>query len=221
MPIESVCGGCSAVLRVSEEYAGKQAKCPDCGAVYTVPVSTSAARQDDMFRAQPVVPPPDHSWYLQTADRRVFGPITRSALDDWAREGRINDTCLIREGDGGWTSPRAIYPQLLQPEIGNPFPSSTTAPVVAPSQAWAVPHRGGLILGLGLAGLLVNCPILSVMAWVMGSGDLEEIRRGRMDPSGQGATQAGRILGIIITCLWLVGVLALFFFFLVALIAGA
>ena len=35
----------------------------------------------------------------------------------------------------------------------------------------------------------------------MGSTDLKEIRAGRMDPSGQGMTQAGMIIGIVGTVL--------------------
>jgi hypothetical protein len=59
-----------------------------------------------------------------------------------------------------------------------------------------VPHRGGVILALGIVGLVV-CPLTGPFAWVMGNTDMAEIRGGRMDPEGEGLTQAGRILGII------------------------
>ena len=49
------------------------------------------------------------------------------------------------------------------------------------------PHRGGLILALGILGL-VCCFICGIIAWVMGSNDLKEMAAGRMDPSGQGLT---------------------------------
>jgi hypothetical protein len=58
------------------------------------------------------------------------------------------------------------------------------------------PHRGALILVLGLLGL-VGLPIFSPFAWMMGNADVAEIRAGRMDPDGEGLTQAGRICGII------------------------
>lgn len=64
------------------------------------------------------------------------------------------------------------------------------------------PHRGVLILVLGILGL-VCCFILGIIAWVMGNTDLQEMRAGRMDPSGEGLTQAGRICGIISVVLWL------------------
>jgi len=66
------------------------------------------------------------------------------------------------------------------------------------------PHRGVLILVLGILGLLC-CFILGIIAWVMGSGDLREMDAGRMDPSGRGLTQAGKICGIISVVLAIVG----------------
>lgn len=66
------------------------------------------------------------------------------------------------------------------------------------------PHRGGLVLALGILGL-VCCFICGIVAWVLGSGDLKEMAAGRMDPAGQGLTQAGKICGIISVILQLIG----------------
>ena len=68
------------------------------------------------------------------------------------------------------------------------------------------PHRGTLILVLGILGLVVCAP-LAIAAWVMGSGDLKQIDAGTMDPSGRGTTQAGKICGIIGTILLIIGVI--------------
>ncbi len=65
------------------------------------------------------------------------------------------------------------------------------------------PHRGVVILVLGILGL-VCCFILGIIAWVMGNGDLREMDAGRMDPSGRGLTQAGKICGIISVVLWII-----------------
>jgi hypothetical protein len=61
------------------------------------------------------------------------------------------------------------------------------------------PHRGTLILVFGILGLVIYpcLTILAPVAWIMGNADIKEIRAGRMDPEGEGTTQAGRILGII------------------------
>jgi len=75
------------------------------------------------------------------------------------------------------------------------------------------PHRGGLVLVLGIIGLCLSFPhILAVMglplslaAWIMGSSDLARMKAGEMDPQGQANTRGGRICGIIgtvISLLW-------------------
>lgn len=66
------------------------------------------------------------------------------------------------------------------------------------------PHRGTAILVLGILSL-VACGLLGPVAWIMGNTDLAEIRAGRMDRSGEGNTQAGRICGMIATILMGVG----------------
>ena len=43
MSIEFRCTQCSKLLRTGDETAGKQAKCPQCGAVMTIPAASSAA----------------------------------------------------------------------------------------------------------------------------------------------------------------------------------
>jgi predicted Zn finger-like uncharacterized protein len=65
------------------------------------------------------------------------------------------------------------------------------------------PHRGTLILILGILGL-VTLPPLGTAAWLMGNHDLKEIDAGRMDSEGRGATNAGRICGMIATILMIV-----------------
>ncbi len=76
------------------------------------------------------------------------------------------------------------------------------------------PHRGTLILVLGILGLAV-CGPLGIAAWVMGSGDLKQMDAGTMDPAGRSTTQAGKICGMIATILLILGVIigVLFFLF--------
>ncbi len=58
------------------------------------------------------------------------------------------------------------------------------------------PHRGGVVLALGILGIVV-CFICGIIAWVMGNNDLREMAAGTMDPAGRGLTQAGKICGMI------------------------
>jgi hypothetical protein len=59
------------------------------------------------------------------------------------------------------------------------------------------PHRGTLILILGILSLFCCGIILGPIAFFLGNADLRAMREGRMDPSGEGLTNAGRILGVI------------------------
>jgi predicted Zn finger-like uncharacterized protein len=78
-----------------------------------------------------------------------------------------------------------------------------------------VPARGGIWLGLGIASLaalplgiclqpfVFGCISLGLglTAMLMGSRDLKRIRKGEMDPQGEGLTKAGWVCGIIGTIL--------------------
>ncbi|MFN3149653.1 DUF4190 domain-containing protein [Bremerella sp.] len=68
------------------------------------------------------------------------------------------------------------------------------------------PHRGVLILVLGILGLIVCC-LCAPAAWYMGSQDLAEIDAGRMDPEGRQMTQIGMILGMVGVGLWVLGII--------------
>ena len=67
------------------------------------------------------------------------------------------------------------------------------------------PHRGVVVLVLGILGLVV-CFICGIIAWVMGNNDLREMDAGAMDPTGRGLTQAGKICGMISVILAIIGI---------------
>lgn len=64
-----------------------------------------------------------------------------------------------------------------------------------------LPHRGSMILALGIVSILFCGIIFGPIAWILGQQDLNAIRAGRMDPEGEDLTNAGRICGILGT-LW-------------------
>jgi len=59
------------------------------------------------------------------------------------------------------------------------------------------PHHGTLILVLGILSLFMCNIVTGIPAWVMANSDLREMDAGTMDSGGRGATQAGKICGII------------------------
>ncbi|MBS0209690.1 MAG: hypothetical protein JSS27_12140 [Planctomycetes bacterium] len=57
MPIEFVCPQCQKLLRVPDQSAGQQAKCPSCGGVTTIPSASPAAPPSPSFATTNVPPP--------------------------------------------------------------------------------------------------------------------------------------------------------------------
>jgi hypothetical protein len=72
-------------------------------------------------------------------------------------------------------------------------------------------HRGTMILIFGILGVIC-CVIFAILAWVMGGNDLKSMAAGQMDPSGEGLTKAGKILGIIGCVLGILSILWIVFF---------
>jgi hypothetical protein len=75
-----------------------------------------------------------------------------------------------------------------------------------------LPHRGSVILTLGILGLVL-CPLLGVVAWQMGINDLNYMNDGRMEP-------AGRVLGIVATVIFVIQIILIGLFLIGTLLAG-
>ena len=65
-----------------------------------------------------------------------------------------------------------------------------------------IPHRGGVILALGLTGMFLSC--IPLVGWILGgialsmaNTDLPRMDRGAMDREGRGLTVGGQVCAII------------------------
>jgi uncharacterized protein YbaR (Trm112 family) len=73
------------------------------------------------------------------------------------------------------------------------------------------PHRGGMILALGLVALvggMLFCllpTVLGPLAWMLGNWDLRAMHDGHMDSSGESMTRTGQVCGIVATVLLILG----------------
>ncbi len=74
-----------------------------------------------------------------------------------------------------------------------------------PGSHMMAPHHGVLILVFGILSWVV-CVIFGIVAWIMGNSDLRAMQEGRMDPTGEGLTKAGKIVGMISVILSIVGI---------------
>ena len=70
-------------------------------------------------------------------------------------------------------------------------------------------HRGTLILVLGILSL-VGCTFFTgIPAWIMGKGDLAEMKADQMDSQGEAFTKAGMICGMICCILSIISIVGL------------
>jgi hypothetical protein len=200
MSIETSCPSCGRLLRVADEHAGRQARCPVCNTIYVVPGPAAVPETP--------VPAAENQWYMKTPEQEVYGPVSEAELRRWLRQGRISGNCQLRsEQDAAWRPAGEYFGELLTARSAggeNPF-AAGFSPAAAAGPAAGVrtshrpplaPHRGGLILVFGILAWSV-CPIFGFLAWIMGSSDLRQMRAGRMDPRGESLTQVGSVLGMI------------------------
>jgi hypothetical protein len=172
VPIELTCNGCGQTLRVPDEHAGKQARCPKCQTVQPIPAAPTSYGGYPPGPAAPqfpASPPPG---------QKSPPPYPSASGNPYA------------------DAPPAGSQNPYAPSS----PASYAPPYGIRTRSWSKPHQGNTILTLGILSI-VCCAIMGPIAWIMGQSDLKEIDRGAMDPSGRGTTQAGMILGIIGTVL--------------------
>ena len=93
-------------------------------------------------------------------------------------------------------------------------------PPVPPTPPGAYPEQSQAATALVLGILsIVLCQLLGPVAWKLGSDEIRAITEGRRPPEGLGLAQAGRICGIVGSCL--LGLVILFLVFtVIALLLG-
>jgi len=234
------CPACNTIYTVPRPVASAETASGGAAAppAFTAEDEATASGSADSGAADTSDATLGEQWYLRSPENRTYGPVSRATLDGWASQGRVAGDCELRCGeDADWRPAVVVYPELgtKSPPVvpsGNPFadsgpaggsahsPVTSGAAVASGRSRYVAPHRGGLILTLGILGW-VTCPILSIMAWVMGTSDLREMRRGRIDPDGMGLTQAGQILGMVYSLIWIAIAMIVLLIMVLAVAAGA
>ena len=141
-------------------------------------------------------------WHC-TAGGQQYGPIPEETLRQWIRENRVTRNDRVwTEGMTDWDLLPNV-PEFDDLLAGPAAPGVLPAPGYAPPAqgAYVKPHRGGAVLALGILGI-IPCFICGIVAWVLANADLKEMRAGKMDPAGEGLTNAGRICGIVGVCVF-------------------
>jgi predicted Zn finger-like uncharacterized protein len=178
------CPSCSRQLRVPDDLAGQQVKCPRCGETFSAGFAPPPPAPPQVAEPPPEVPEPPPL----PEETPIVPEPPRVSQTPCPNCGELHD-------------PNATRCRLC----GEPLTARGTdgvawqEPIVPGPRRDGVPHRGALILVLGILSIVIGCiglP-LGISAWVMGRGDLAKMRNRDMDPSGEGLTQAGLICGII------------------------
>jgi predicted Zn finger-like uncharacterized protein len=222
MPTTVACPDCGTKLRLPDGLAGQEVRCARCSATFVVPANTpdepSGSPQPGDERPFPPPPPapPGEDLAFRLNLSLDDGPPGASRerpvrAPDSDREQRPpRRPALNDEHDDLIECPRCGK-HTHRDSVRCPFcgqrlsrPSGERRPYF--SRRDAEPHRGGLVLALGIGAIVGSfCApfglVLGVLAWVLGRSDLNKMKKGEMDPAGEGMTQGGWICGIIATAL--------------------
>jgi predicted Zn finger-like uncharacterized protein len=230
MPIIVACPACGGKLRVADDLLGQRVRCPACqgtfdaarppapGAAAPPPLKLSVDDEPAPPAPRPAGPPGLVGAVELKLSLDDHGPAAPPPRPEPAPpppertpppEGRRDDlrACPACGRQVHRDSRRCFHcgERLVGGERGlDGLPGVT---IQGPVRRDCEPHRGPLVLSLGVLSLVMLSicypigAVLGLVAWVMGQSDLRKLKAGDMDPAGQGLTQAGWICGIIGTAL--------------------
>jgi hypothetical protein len=178
MSTTTECPSCGRRLRVPDDLGQTWAQCPSCGRGFSLDSAASSPRPASAeLPEHPAITP-------------ATGPEPCLSLDD--DDARPARTIGV---------PPPPPPLRAVPVAWSNYPEINRL------RRDCEPHRGGLVLLLGIVSLatMVFCPFVGLAsggaAWLIGESDLRLMQNRRMDPSGMGLTRAGLYCGIIGTVL--------------------
>ena len=246
MPIDSTCSGCGKMLRVADDFAGRKARCPICGVIYVVgdsgmqavavesgnakttyeqPIDSNSLGSIEPLAgseslSSPIAPTPariNEEFFVGTPNQSVYGPTDRQTVLDWITQGRLDDSCHIRQSNSEqWIGLPAWSFQSKQQD---PFANAYSVRDVRSDQNESVQfkpapnslnqsagyaHSGNgivaLILGIGswiLCPTFLGALICAIFAIVLGRNELKRVRQGISPASNRTPAMFGLWLGII------------------------
>ena len=191
MAIETTCGGCGKQLSVGDEHAGRRARCPACGQIYTIP-TLNVVPPDLPAMSLPTAPQATSSellsetsaglgsstatpeipfttvvnldlFWMRSTEGAEYGPVDRTTLNRWFSEGRVGPGYLIRQGETGMWQGAEIFQPVAQPAgpAGVPFASTASNPYAATASSSAAPTYGQMYPKADQSALVLAFGILS------------------------------------------------------------
>ena len=155
MSIEFRCTQCGRILRVGDDAAGRQAQCPECKAIATVPspgaqFSFQSPPMSPPAGSMPPMPPPSAGLNPYQSPYSPGGPGTMAASPQEYALGRVSGpaTALIVAGALYLVgSLGALFIGIVAP-LAEPGPGMPREQVVLGAAIWLVIGVVGLVLGV-------------------------------------------------------------------------
>jgi phage FluMu protein Com len=145
MPIEFRCTQCAKLLRTADDTAGKQAKCPSCGAILNVPTPPAVPSEQSPFSQAGGAPSP-------TGGSPFGGPPT-GAPETWNPYQSPADYTMTSSGFDAAIPPGTITPTLI--DMGTIF-----------SRTWAIfKDNWGMSLVVVVVCFIVNLVVGQIAQW--------------------------------------------------------
>jgi predicted Zn finger-like uncharacterized protein len=226
MPTTVACPECGTKLRLPDGLSGQEVRCARCSAIFVVPAGAPDLPADlpqpaDERPFPPPPPPPalpgtDLAIRLNLSlddDARGAAREHADKPPDRAEEQRPPRRPALNDDHDDLTECPRCSKQTHRDAVRCPFcglrlsrPAGDRRPSFGRRDS--EPHRGGLVLTLVIVALFGSfCPVVGLVfgltALLIGRSDLNKMKKGEMDPSGEGITQGGWICGIIATALGL------------------
>jgi hypothetical protein len=200
MPINTKCPTCKRTVEIPDELMGKKVRCPSCKVVFLATAGGSAPpTKTESSRPQPPKPKSEEGIRVR---RKPPLPSEEEDEDEDEEEEtpRVRKKGVRRREEDEEEEDEEEEAEAEEEEKEEYLPRRKRRRF----RRDMAPHRAGTILTLGILSLVCLPIIFGPMAWTMGNNDLKEMDAGRMDPSGEGMTKAGKICGIISTALMIV-----------------
>jgi phage FluMu protein Com len=198
MPFTIACSKCQKTLMVPDAAVGKKVRCPACKEIVAVPAPPQEAAPDAVT-ATPAPPTPAKSKPAAPAPWDNDERIENDEDDAPKKKSKKQDEdAFAFSDDDEEDSPRKRKRRRRTEDDDDDDYDDLPR-----RGRRGVAHRGATILTLGILSIFVacGCPII---AWVMGgiaikmaNADLLQMSTGKMDSSGRGNTQVGKICAII------------------------
>jgi len=160
---------------------------------------------------------PATRYFVRTPNSMVYGPSDTTTVLDWINQGRLDDSCHIREeaseqwlGIAAWRFQSRSLQNVLVSSNPSSFNQFGTVPQSAVQSAgYGKSGNGVLVLVLGIASWILCVTAFgawacSILAIVFGVGELKKIRSGESPSKEKSLVLVGISLGVANLAAWLV-----------------